>query len=142
MAKDTILLERVYDDTHQKGYRVLVDRLWPRGISKERVALDEWCKELAPSPALRKWFGHKPERWAEFQKKYEHELKSCGAAADALLHRAGRKKLVLLYGAKDTKHTHALVLRKYLLNLPESCDDDHVEMSSPVCYASHFDKSD
>ena len=97
MANDTILLERVYDDTHQKRYRVLVDRLWPRGVSKEHAALDEWCKELAPSAALRKWFGHKPERWVEFQKKYEHELKGCGIAAHALLRRAGRKKLVLLF---------------------------------------------
>ncbi len=140
MATRTILLERVYDGVHQKGYRVLVDRLWPRGVTKERAALDEWCKELAPSPALRKWFGHKPERWAEFQKKYEHELRSCAAAARALLHRASRKKLVLVYGAKDKEHTHALVLKKYLLNLSEE-DDGPVDVASPVCYATDFDRS-
>lgn len=134
MKQPIILLDRIYDDTQEKGYRVLVDRLWPRGVTKERARLDEWCKDVAPSAALRKWYGHKPERWQEFQKKYELELKNAGIAAHALLHRAGRKKLVLVYGAKDKEHTHAIVLKKYLMRLHEEAAE-RVDVSSPVCYA-------
>ncbi len=118
MVQKIIVLERVYDDIHHEGYRVLVDRLWPRGVSKERIAMDEWCKELTPSTALRQWFDHKPERWAEFQKEYEHELEGYKSAAYALLCRADNKDLVLLYGAKDKEHAHVLILQKYLLDLP------------------------
>lgn len=133
MTHPIIALDRIYDDTPEKGYRVLVDRLWPRGVTKERACLDEWCKDIAPSTALRKWYGHKPERWEEFQKRYEHELQTAGIAAHALLHRAGRKKLVLVYGAKDKEHTHAIVLKEYLMRLQEEADEA-ADVSSPVCY--------
>jgi uncharacterized protein YeaO (DUF488 family) len=112
-----IILQRIYDDVPQAGYRVLVDRLWPRGMTKEKAALDEWCKELAPSPALRVWYDHKPERWLQFGKEYRQELKKQEETAKALLRRAGRKKLVLLYAAKDTQHANAVVLKKFLENL-------------------------
>lgn len=117
MTKPTIFLERIYDHGRQRGYRVLIDRLWPRGVTKESAALDEWCKEVAPSSSLRKWYGHEPARWKEFQKKYERELRAQKAAARALLRRAGRKKMVLVYGAKDKEHAHAHVLKKYLLKV-------------------------
>ena len=135
-----ILLERIYDHAPQKGYRVLVDRLWPRGISKEQALVDEWCKELAPSPALRTWFGHKPERWDEFRKRYTRELTGRGDEARALLQRASFKRLVLVYGAKDREHTHALVLREYLLTLGGFARPAGVvEVASPVCYAEEIE---
>lgn len=109
-----IILERIYDASRQAGYRVLVDRLWPRGVSKQDAVLDEWCKALAPSTELRQWFGHDPARWAEFQIRYMKELRGQKEEALALLARAGRKNLILLYGAKDGAHTHAIVLERYL----------------------------
>ncbi len=112
-----IFLERIYEGGHRAGYRVLVDRLWPRGVSKQEAALDEWCKILAPSTELRKWFGHDPARWTGFQTRYEEELHGQKDEALALLARAGRKNLVLLYGAKDSAHTHAIVLERYLSGL-------------------------
>ena len=107
---------RIYDDA-LKGYRVLVDRLWPRGVSKNHAALDEWCKEISPSPALRTWYGHDPEKWPVFRRKYAAELKQNADAAHALLARAGRKPLILLYGAKDSEHSHALALKDFLEGL-------------------------
>jgi uncharacterized protein YeaO (DUF488 family) len=108
-----ILINRIYNEA-PAGYRVLVDRLWPRGISRQKAALDEWCKTLAPSPGLRQWFNHEPARWPEFQKDYTAELSANRPEAAALLKRAGKGPLVLLYGAKDTEHTNALVLQKFL----------------------------
>ncbi len=136
MAQSPVLLERIYDTPHQQGYRVLVDRLWPRGIAKENAALDEWCKDLAPTSALRTWFGHKPEHWDEFQHKYTQELKTHTEAATALIQRAGTKKLILIYAAKDREHTHALTLRAFLLTLPalQAKLKNPTEMTSPVCY--------
>lgn len=113
----TIVLQRVYDEEPHAGYRVLVDRLWPRGVTKDHAALDEWCKDLAPSTDLRKWFDHDPDKWALFSTEYTAELQQHKKEAHALLARAGKKKLVLVYGAKDTKHTHALVLKDYLASL-------------------------
>jgi uncharacterized protein YeaO (DUF488 family) len=111
----TIKIKRVYTEPAKSdGYRVLVDRIWPRGITKEAAAVDEWQKEIAPSTALRKWFGHDPERWKEFQQKYREELKH-NEAVDAFIESYKDKKLVtLVYGAKDEAHTHALVLQQYL----------------------------
>lgn len=112
-----IVPQRIYDEHQQPGYRVLVDRVWPRGITRERAALDEWCKELAPSTGLRKWFGHDPARWEAFSRRYADELAGARDTAKALLKRAGKKPLVLLYGAKDKEHTHALVLKDFLAEL-------------------------
>lgn len=119
MASKRILLERIYEDQHVPGYRVLVDRLWPRGVVKDGAELDEWAKELTPSPKLRQWFGHRPERWEEFKKQYRGELSTRRDAAKELLQRSGRKPVVLVYGAKDKQHTHALVLQKYLQGIAD-----------------------
>lgn len=115
-----ISAQRIYDDSQIKGFRVLVDRIWPRGISKEKAKLDGWWKDIAPSSGLRKWFGHDEGKWKEFQKKYLQELKSNKDLARQLLAEASasKKQLILLYGAKDEKHNQALVLKDYLSQLP------------------------
>ncbi|MDF1816447.1 MAG: DUF488 family protein [Verrucomicrobiales bacterium] len=112
-----IIVHRIYDDDVPQGYRVLVDRLWPRGISKEKADLDGHWKDLAPGNELRKWFDHDPEKWADFRKKYMSELSDHKAVAKEHLEEVDRKNLVLLYGAKDKDHTHALVLKEYLEKL-------------------------
>lgn len=93
---------------------MLVDRLWPRGIKKEEADVDEWNKDLAPSPQLRKWFGHDPALWTEFQKKYKAELKENDAVADFVEGHEDKKVITLVYGAKDEEHNHAIVLQHYL----------------------------
>ena len=116
-----IALHRAYDHTpvaHGR-YRVLVDRLWPRGIRREDLPHDAWPKELAPSAALRKWFGHQAERWEEFHKRYEMELQAPArqAALKALLDEAAGRPITLIYGARDPEHNHALVLKDALLRV-------------------------
>lgn len=112
-----IEIKRIYEDAVKTdGYRVLVDRIWPRGISKEEAKLDEWMKEIAPSTNLRKWFDHKKERFGEFSKKYEKELQGHAEMVEQLLDKAKEKRLTLLYGAKDEEHNQAVVLKKYLQN--------------------------
>lgn len=112
-----IYLERIYDPPHHAGYRVLADRLWPRGLSKEKAALDEWCKALSPSAELRTWFAHDPAKWKEFSQRYRDELRDGREEAGALLERADGKSLILLSAAKDTEHTHTIVLKRYLSGL-------------------------
>lgn len=110
-------LKRAYEPASaDDGARILVDRLWPRGISKEKAALDDWMKDLAPSTELRKWFGHDPARWEEFQSRYLTELAAHGDALEQIrtLARAGR--VTLIYGAKDEQHNEAVVLRDLLLS--------------------------
>ena len=109
-----IYCERIYDPPQHKGYRVLADRIWPRGMTKEHAALDEWCKALAPSTALRQWFKHDPDKWEEFSRCYLDELKAVREEAQALRAKAGKKPLILLSATKDTKHTHTIILKKYL----------------------------
>lgn len=112
-----IAIKRAYEPrTRQDGYRALVDRVWPRGRSRKVLALDAWEKDLAPSTALRRWFGHDPERWKEFQKRYRKELASPVQRThlSALLKAAGRGPLTLVYGAKDEAHNQAVVLREIL----------------------------
>ncbi|SDD23630.1 DUF488 domain-containing protein [Niabella drilacis] len=111
----TITIKRVYEaPAENDGFRVLVDRLWPRGIRKADVAIDEWQKELAPSTELRKWFNHDPEKWTGFQKKYEAELRD-NPALDSFLKSLGKhKKITLLYAAKDEQHNQAVVLQEVL----------------------------
>lgn len=117
--KSNIQTKRAYEPAEKDdGMRVLVDRLWPRGLKKDTAALDEWVRELAPSSVLRKWFNHDPERWTEFQRRYKAELRKDSGAANALLERAGKKRLTLIYAAHDEEHNHALVLAKYLKTLP------------------------
>ena len=96
--------------THNDGHRVLVDRVWPRGVSKEDIDIDEWAKDVAPSDDLRKWFGHDPERWDEFQSRYRQELQGSDALA-ALVERARSKRITLVYGAHDEHHNQAIVLQ-------------------------------
>lgn len=109
-----IKVKRVYEPVEkQDGFRVLVDRLWPRGLSKESAAIDLWLKEIAPSTELRKWFNHDPEKWPEFQKRYRAELKSKRALVNEL--RALQEKehtVTLLFGAKDETLNQAIVLKK------------------------------
>ena len=114
----TIHLKRAYEDANtQDGYRGLVDRLWPRGVSKEDAALDDWSKDVAPSKDLRTWFDHKETRWDGFQKRYRKELKESDDAQEAIKklrkkHRDGT--LTLVFGAKDTEHNNAVVLKRVL----------------------------
>lgn len=116
-----IRIKRVYDppDTDD-GIRVLVDRVWPRGVSRTDAALDHWFKDLAPSTELRKWFGHDPERWAEFRRAYLEELEDGAELLDKLADLAEGGTLTLLYGARDEKHNQAVVLRNVLLDLIDS----------------------
>ena len=108
-------IERIYESTaSDDSYRVLVDRLWPRGISKERAALDEWNKEIAPTDELRKWFNHDPERFPEFSRRYMKELDNNPAAAEAKNNWNEQSAVTLLYGVKDTEHNQAIVLKKWL----------------------------
>ncbi|HEY4615073.1 MAG TPA: DUF488 family protein [Citricoccus sp.] len=125
-APAQIRIRRIYE-APDGGYRVLVDRVWPRGVAKADLEIDEWCRAVAPSTAARQDFGHRPERFAGFATRYEDELAAPGdperpddggrPAVDALLdrwHRSRKKDLVLLYAARDTEHNHAVVLRDVL----------------------------
>lgn len=110
-----IRTKRVYDEPAEAdGYRVLVDRIWPRGVSKEKAAVDQWMKEIAPSTGLRKWFGHEPERWPEFRNRYRAELENHGELVDELRRHAARKALTLVYAARDEEHNQAVVLKELL----------------------------
>ena len=110
-----VRLKRAYDPAEPRdGYRVLVDRLWPRGVSKERARLDEWARELAPSAELRTWFGHDPERFAEFERRYRAELTAHEEKLDELRCRAREGTLTLVYGARDEEHNDAVVLAELL----------------------------
>ena len=112
----TIQIKRVYDDkSDDDGYRVFVDRLWPRGVSKEDAHFNEWMKELAPSTELRKWFDHKPERFDEFSKRYRKELKEQDEKLDELRDIAKTKKVTLLFAAKDIEINNAVVIRDVLM---------------------------
>src|SRR4051794_7232211 len=107
-----ITAKRIYDKPSKAdGYRVLVDRLWPRGIKKGTAQLDEWNKEVAPSAELRRWFNHDKDKFAEFRRRYLEELES-SAAAEKLKQKTGR--ITLLYSAKDTEHNQAAVLKEFL----------------------------
>jgi uncharacterized protein YeaO (DUF488 family) len=96
------------------GYRVLIDRIWPRGVSREQARLDEWARELAPSSELRQWFRHDPARFSEFRRRYESELASQGEKLRELRRRARRGTVTLVYGARDTDHNDAVVLAHVL----------------------------
>lgn len=110
-----IRIRRAYDDPGKAdGYRVLIDRLWPRGIKKADLKLDDWVKDLAPSDGLRKWFGHDPAKWDGFQEKYRAELKERAEALDSLVTRVKEGRVTLIYGAKDEEHNNAVVLREVL----------------------------
>jgi uncharacterized protein YeaO (DUF488 family) len=106
---------RVYDDLGKtQGARLLVDRVWPRGVSKVDLDLDDWIKEVAPSTDLRKWFGHDPDRWEDFRRRYRAELDENEEAVERCLTWCRSGPIILLYGAKDRDHNQAVVLREYL----------------------------
>ena len=108
-------IKRVYEEpTKADGYRVLVDRLWPRGVSKEKAALDEWNKEVAPSPELREWFGHRPERFEEFVARYQTELEENEAVESFREAVKDNKVVTLLYAARDQEANQAIVLQEFL----------------------------
>ena len=110
-----IQVKRVYDPPGASdGTRILVDRLWPRGLSKASVKLDEWMKEIAPSNELRQWFGHDESKWEEFQKRYFKELDNHSDLIEQLLQKSHTGKLTLLFAAKDEEHNNAVALKKYL----------------------------
>ena len=117
MAKNyTVKLKRVYEKEEESdGFRILVDRLWPRGLSKEKVKVDLWLKDIAPSNKLRKWFGHDPTKWDEFQKRYEKELKKNKELVDGIKEKIEEKEIVtLLFSASDEEHNNAVVLKNLL----------------------------
>jgi uncharacterized protein YeaO (DUF488 family) len=108
-------LKRVYEEPSPvDGLRVLVERLWPRGLGKERAAVDLWLKEVAPSPELRKWFGHDPARWEQFQKRYWKELEGKEAAVRLLDQKDRQGVITLVYAARDEEHNGALALKQFL----------------------------
>lgn len=112
-----ISIKRAYEDpASDDGYRVLVDRVWPRGRSREDLAIAEWAKELAPSTELRRWFGHDPQRWQVFRQRYRDELASPALRERMrqVLDAAGPGPLTLVYGAKDEQHNQAVVLREVM----------------------------
>lgn len=107
--------KRVYDAIQRSdGPRFLVERLWPRGVKKEKLKLDAWLKEVAPSDGLRRWFGHDPAKWGEFQRRYRAELDENPNAWKQLLDVARQGHVTLLYSARDTEHNNAIVLKDYL----------------------------
>jgi uncharacterized protein YeaO (DUF488 family) len=113
---DSIRLKRAYEaPSVDDGVRILVDRLWPRGVSKADARLDQWMKEIAPSAELRKWFGHDPEKWREFRERYVAELATHQEQLGHLRELAMSGVLTLVYSARDEKHNDAVVLREVLL---------------------------
>jgi uncharacterized protein YeaO (DUF488 family) len=115
--KGKIKIHRIYEFEEQvEGYRILVDRLWPRGISKDRAKIDLWLKEIAPSNDLRKWFHHDPENYLEFKKRYFKELDQNPEVVQTLQDILKKQDVVLLYGRRDKENNQAVVLKEYLEN--------------------------
>jgi uncharacterized protein YeaO (DUF488 family) len=114
-GRSMISTKRIYDNQGtRQGVQFLVERLWPRGIKKENLHLDAWLKEAAPSQSLRKWFDHDPEKWEEFQRRYQAELDSHAEAWQPILDAARQGDVTLLYSARDTEHNCACVLMEYV----------------------------
>jgi uncharacterized protein YeaO (DUF488 family) len=108
-------LKRVYEAPSKKdGLRVLVERLWPRGLTKDRAAVDLWLKDVAPSPELRKWFGHDPDRWDQFQERYRKELQTNKDAVHLLQEKSKKGTVTLVFAARDEEHNGAVVLKKFM----------------------------
>jgi len=111
-----VAIKRVYEPASgEDGRRILIDRLWPRGLSKEQAHVDLWLKEIAPSAGLRKWFAHDPAKWDEFRRRYRAEIDANGEALRALKEAIGKGPATLVYGARDEEHNDAVVLRDLLL---------------------------
>lgn len=113
--QNSVRTKRVYEPYDSSdGKRVLIDRLWPRGLTKEKAHVDEWLKDIAPSTELRKWFGHDPDKWLEFQKRYAKELDNNQANVSKLKDLLKSGQATIVYGAKDEQHNDAVVLKDYL----------------------------
>lgn len=112
-----IEIKRVYEEPGRAdGRRILIDRLWPRGLPKQHARVDEWLKELAPSTGLRRWFAHDPHKWAEFEQRYFGELDAKGELVEQIVEETRKQgRVTLLYGARDKLHNNAVVLRDYIL---------------------------
>jgi uncharacterized protein YeaO (DUF488 family) len=111
----SIRIKRIYDPpSPQDGFRILVDRLWPRGLTKEKARVDWWVKDIAPSNKLRKWYGHDPEKWGEFKRRYYEEIGSQQEPLELLLKKAEQGTITLLYGSKEEKLNNAVALKEYL----------------------------
>lgn len=112
----TLHVKRVYEaPSPEDGMRILVDRLWPRGLSKEKAQMDWWLKEIAPSTELRKWFNHEPEKWDEFRRRYRHELRERQAVFDNLIEVIEKKPATLLFGSKEERFNDAVALKEFIL---------------------------
>ncbi len=123
----TIKTKRIYAVSAQNdGYRVLVDRLWPRGTSREKAGIDLWLKNVAPSEELRKWFNHEPEKWGEFKRKYFSELDNKKETLKPIINKL-REGITLLYSAKDEDHNNAVALKEYLENKTEVNDETNMD---------------
>ncbi len=121
MKRPEFQIKRIYErPSEDDGYRVLTDRLWPRGVSKEDAQLDKWAKEIAPSPELRKWFDHEPDRFEEFRKRYKSELSAKNELLSNLKDMATEQTVTLLYAAKDETHNHAIVLKEFIEDFSEN----------------------
>jgi uncharacterized protein YeaO (DUF488 family) len=121
VTASNVRLKRAYEPPEKTdGTRILVDRLWPRGVSKEAAKLDEWIKEIAPSSELRTWFGHDPRRWDEFRKRYRAELAEHSETLKDLRRRAREGPITLVYSARDEIHNDAVVLRNVILGRAET----------------------
>ena len=120
-----IVIKRIYEATEaDDGFRVLVDRVWPRGMTKEKAHIDLRAKDVAPTSQLRKWFGHEAAKWAMFQSKYSEELMHNLNAVKALLHEAKGRDITLLYGAKDEQHNQAIVLKDFITSHWKSLEEN------------------
>ena len=116
IAADHVKLKRAYEPPAvDDGARILIDRLWPRGVKKANAAIDEWMREIAPSTELRKWFGHDPKRWSEFQHRYESEIRQHPEQFERLRALARRGRITLVFSARDQAHNDAVVLKDLLL---------------------------
>lgn len=117
IAAERIKLKRAYEPpATDDGTRILIDRLWPRGVKKADAAIDEWMKEIAPSTALRKWFGHDPDRWLEFRRRYQSEIRQHSDHLERLRTLARHGRITLVFSAHDEAHNDAVVLRDLLLD--------------------------
>jgi len=120
--------KRIYDDpAANDGLRILVDRIWPRGVSKEDARLDQWIKDIAPCTELRQWFNHDPDKWDAFKQRYFKELKNQDKKLKSLLDDTDKQRITLVYAASDRQHNNAIALREYLLALIESTDGQQAD---------------
>jgi uncharacterized protein YeaO (DUF488 family) len=120
LKKPALKVKRVYDPpSNEDGVRVLVDRLWPRGLTKATAAVDLWLKDISPSVDLRRWFNHDPSRWTEFTRRYAEELEAKKPAVAALAGAVRRGRVTLLFGARDPQHNNATALFSYLNRVPD-----------------------